>query len=162
MDFLPPEFARVPYGTQTAGVCSPQAGNPETFRGIVINIPHRIALKPSEKLKLPICGYYLLPSLPIVQGAVMTVHVRGIGGTSFAPLAGEVVIDRGENEPEVPNPFTNRPINPADYKYSIVESYFFLDGQRYFKTQLPPGNYEVMVSFGEVRSNVGRLTISRE
>ncbi|MDO7843970.1 hypothetical protein [Sphingomonas immobilis] len=158
MDFIPPDFAKVPYDSQTAGVCSPRVED-EDWRGIAINIPQRITIRRAETLKLPICGYYHLPTFPLLD-TKMVVHVRGAGETKFDPVAGPVVVMDGPNEPVVTKP--KKPRDPKMYRYSVSEEYFVLDGQRYFPAQLPPGDYEVMVTYGDARSNVARVTIARK
>ena len=161
MDVLPREFADPPYGSLEAAACSPRVDDRQ-FRGIVIRLPERIRLRSDETLLLPICGYYQLATQPLVQGAVMVVHVRGAGGTPFPPESGQVVVDHGENEPNVPDSAAEAPIDPRLYAHSVSESYFFLDGQRYLKGQLPAGNYEVVVSFGDARSNLAQVAIARD
>jgi hypothetical protein len=160
MDFQPAEFNHVPYGSIVAAECAPQVED-RRFRGIVIRVPDQVRAMEDEKLALPICGFYQLPTLPLIQGATMHVHVRGAAGTPVPPLSGQVVVMDGANEPDDPDPSAGQPVNPRLFAHKVSEAYFYLDGQRYLPLSLPPGSYEVCVSYGETRSNVARVTIVR-
>ncbi|MCB2076992.1 MAG: hypothetical protein KDE55_04760 [Novosphingobium sp.] len=161
MDFQPPEFNNVPYGSHAEAPCAPPAAKERSFRGITIRTPERVLASQGETISLPVCGYYQLATLPLVQGAVMSVHVRSTDGAIPAPIAGEVVVSGGENEPDIPNPDADAPIDPALYAHSVSEDFFYLDGQLYLPQPLPPGNYEVCVTYGEAQSNVARVQIVR-
>lgn len=157
MDFYPPEFAAVPYGSIEASACAPQVEDLR-FRGILIRSPERIAVGPGETAMVPICGFYQLPSLPLMRGAVMVVHLRG---SVVPPQDGQVVIDEGENAPDVPDPAAGQPLDPRLWAHKVSTAFFHLDGQRYLRQPLPPGRYELFVSYGEARSNVVRFEITR-
>ncbi len=160
MDIQPPEFAHVPYGTVTPAVCAPKIDDPR-FSGIAIRMPERIRASESEKIDIPICGYYQLPTAPLLMGADIHIHVRGVGSNPRPPISAKVVKDTGANEPDVPHPKRNRPIDPNAYKGQVSEAYFYFDAQRYLPPMLPPGTYEVCVTYGDATSNVVRVTIDR-
>ena len=101
MEFQPAEFADVPYGTIARAPCSPRVTDPR-FQGIVIRMPEEVRASQGEKIRLPICGYYQLPTGPLVMGADIHIHVRGLGPNPLPPLTGKVVTDMCENEPEAP------------------------------------------------------------
>ncbi len=155
MDFTPPEFANIPYGTVAAAPCSPRVEDPG-FKGIVIRVPERVTANGREKVSLPICGYYQLDTGPLLEGADVHVHVRTADGK--ASQSGQVVTDIGANEPEDPPP--NVPVDPAIYRGQVSESYFFYDAVRYLPHPLPPGEYDVCVSYGKNRSNIVRVQIA--
>jgi hypothetical protein len=159
MEFQPPEFADVPYGTITAAACAPRIADPR-FSGVVIRMPDQIHAKKSEKITIPICGYYQLPTAPLLMGADIYIHVRGVGPAALPPISGKVVTDMGKNAPSVPNPRAKQPIDPSRYKGQVSESYFYFDAQRYLPHAIPPGTYEVCVSYGQTTSNVARVTIT--
>lgn len=156
MDFTPPEFRQVPYGSVEASTCAPRIDD-LAFRGIVIRAPARIEIGAGEPLRLPLCGFYQLPSLPLAEGAVMEVHVRAIGGP---PVSGQVVIDTGENEPDIPNPADAEPLDRKLWAKKVSEAYFHLDAQRYLPQRLVPGRYEAYVSYGDARSNVVQFEVA--
>ena len=160
MDFQPPEFASVPYGTIAPAACAPRISDPH-FSGVAIRMPDHISASASEKIIVPICGYYQLPTGPLVMGAEIHIHVRGVGAHPLPPISGKVVTDMGDNEPEVPDPMSRQPIDPNRFKGQVSESYFYFDAQRYLPHKLLPGTYEVCVSYGQTRSNVARVTITR-
>lgn len=156
MDYTPPEFAKIPYGTVTPASCSPKVSDPG-FKGIVIRVPEKVVVKGREKPSLPICGYYQLDTGPLVAGAEIHVHVRTADGK--AAQSGQVVTDMGENEPDMPDPKAGK-IDPARFHGQVSESYFYYDATRYLPHSLPPGEYDVCVSYGQNRSNVARVLIS--
>lgn len=160
MDFQPPEFANVPYGTIVAATCAPKVDDPR-FSGIVIRMPERIGALANEKISVPICGYYQLPTAPLLMGADIYIHVRGVGPTARPPLTGKVVTDMGDNEPDAPDPEAGKPVDPDRYKGQVSEAYFYFDAQRYLPHTLPSGTYEVCVTYGQTTSNVVRVTIDR-
>ncbi len=155
MDFAPPDFREVPYGSIEASACAPRVDD-RRWRGMVIRAPDRILVAHGEKTMLPLCGFYQLPSLPLIQGAVMVVHVRGLTAP-IAPESGQVVIDSGENAPDEPAPV--KPLDPRAWEHKVSVAYFHLDGQRYLKQTLPPGRYEAYVSYGQAQSNVVRFEV---
>jgi len=160
IDYVPADFSEVPFGTTVASACAPKVEDPR-FHGILIRTPEQIRVSGGEPVIVPICGYFQLATWPLVQGAKMEVHLRGVGGSPVPPVSGQVVVDEGDNEPEVPPPFANQPKNPRDYDGVISEGWFYLDAQRYLPQSLPPGTYEVMVTYGDDRSNVTRVQIYR-
>lgn len=157
MDYLPPYFADVPFGAVSAAACSPQIIDPR-FKGIVIRVPDTVRVIAGEDLVLPICGYYQLDTAPLIMGADIHIHARGVGATSLPPTSGEVVADDGDNEPLAPPPAA--PIDPRDYQGQVSESYFFYDAQRYLPVRLGPGVYDIVVSYGRAQSNVARVEIT--
>ena len=157
MDYTPAEFANIPYGTVASAPCAPRVTDPR-FKGIVIRAPERVVVKASERVSLPICGYYQLDTGPLVSGAEIHVHVRTADGR--ASQSGQVVTDMGENEPEVPDPKAGR-IDPGQFQGQVSESYFYYDAIRYLPHPLPPGEYDVSVSYGQNRSNTVRVQIAR-
>ena len=159
MDFQPPLFDHVPYGSIEAAECAPKVED-RRFRGIVIRVPDQVRLLEEETVTLPICGFYQLPTFPLIQGATMHVHVRGVAGTPVPPVNGQVVVMDGANEPDDPPP-PMPPPDPRRYAHKVSEAYFYLDGQRYLPLELPAGTYEVCVAYGEARSNIARFTVLR-
>jgi len=160
MEFQPAEFAEVPYGTIARAPCSPRVTDPR-FQGIVIRMPEEVRAAQGEKIRLPICGYYQLPTGPLVMGADIHIHVRALGPNPLPPISGKVVTDMCENEPEAPDPYARAPVDPNLYKGQVSESYFHFDALRYLPHALPPGTYEVCVTYGRDQSNVARVTITR-
>lgn len=158
MDFVPPDFSQVPYGSVAAASCAPRVADPR-FKGIAIRTPERIRVSQGEPIVLPVCGYYQLDTAPLLMGAEIHVHAKGVGATPVPPLSGKVVTDMGENAPEVPPP--GPPVNPRDYAGQVSESYFYYDAQRYLPLQLPPGTYDIMITYGRVQSNTVRVEISK-
>ena len=160
MDFQPPEFSTVPYGTIAPAACAPRIDDPG-FNGVAIRMPDHIRASARETINVPICGYYQLPTAPLVMGAKIYIHVRGVGPNARPPISGQVVTDMGSNSPEVRNPKLLEPIDPNRFAGQVSESYFYFDAQRYLPHKLVPGTYEVCVSYGEARSNVARVTITQ-
>lgn len=160
MDFQPADFAEVPYGTIGPAPCAPRIADPR-FNGVAIRMPDEVRASADEKIRVPICGYYQLATGPLVMGAEIYIHVRGVGANPLPPISGKVVTDMGENEPEAPHPRSRQPVDPGKYKGQVSESYFYFDAQRYLPHPLPPGTYEVCVTYGRDRSNVARVTITR-
>lgn len=157
MDYTPPYFADAPLGGVSAAACSPQVADPR-FKGVVIRAPDTIRISAGEDLVLPICGYYQLDTAPLVMGADIHIHARGVGATPLAPVSGQVVAADGDNEPLAPPPA--QAIDPRDYDGQVSESYFFYDAQRYLPARLGPGVYEIVVSYGRAQSNVARVEIT--
>jgi hypothetical protein len=157
MDYVPSEFADVPFGSITAQACSPRVADPR-FKGIAIRLPDRIGVAAGEALVLPICGYYQLDTAPLLMGADIHIHARGVGGTPLAPIIGKVVTNTGANEPDARPPKFE--IDPRDYAGQVSESYFFFDAQSYLPVKLPPGTYDIAVSYGRTQSNVARVEVA--
>jgi hypothetical protein len=160
MDIQPHEFAHVPYGTIESAACAPKIDDPD-FDGIAIRMPDRIRASQNEKISVPICGYYQLPTAPLLMGADIHIHIRGVGGTAQPPVKGKVVTDTGANEPDARDPLRKRPIDPKAYEGQVSEAYFYFDAQRYLPPMLPSGTYEVCVTYGQATSNMVRVTIER-
>jgi hypothetical protein len=161
MDFQPIDFHQVPFGSIEQAECAPQIED-ENFDGIAIRIPEEIKADASEELQVPICGYYQLPTGPLLMGAEMIIHMRNTDAEALPPVSGQVVTDEGENEPDVPPPWEDDPIDPRDFEGQISQSFFYLDAQRYIHQPLPPGTYELCVSYGERQSNVAKVVITRK
>ncbi len=158
MDFVPHEFNDVPYGSIVAAACAPRDFDPR-FKGIAIRTPEAVYLEPSEAAALPICGYYQLDTGPLVAGAVMQVHVRSLDYPGPG-LTGQVVVqDEAPDEPIVPMPGAEAPVDPRLYAGQLTESYFYVDAQKYLAQKLVPGRYEVCVTYGAARSNVASITV---
>ena len=159
MDYEPAIFRDVPYGTVMASPCSPQIVDP-SFRGIAIRVPARIAARPNEELVVPICGYYVLPTAEAVTAGGMQVHMRNLADPSRPPFEVSVTGGRQRNVPADPPPQGSRPIDVRRFAGQISKSYFNLDIQQFMEQPLPPGTYDIVVSYGRAQSNVGRIEIA--
>jgi hypothetical protein len=154
MDFTPPIFAQAPLGSDRESECSPKITD-ENYRGVAIRMPQRVHIKPGETPRLPICGKYQLPTGPLVTGAVMYLHVRSVDGAIPKPISVALVEGHAASVAVAP------PVNPAIFAGQISKSFFNVDAQRYLPGKLPPGHYEIRISYGEAMSNVERFEIAR-
>jgi len=153
MDFFPEYFANVEPGSFNESVCSP---SPPAGDGVLINAPARITLEPGETVVLPICGQYQVPALVAMQEIPMTVTVQHL--ESGLTLSG-VVLEEGENEPEVPPPDEEEEFDATELQGVSVGGYFNIDAQKYLGAPLAPGSYEVSVSFAGTESRPARVEI---
>lgn len=90
----------------------------------------------------------------------MVVHLRGVNSTMVEEQSGRVVITDGQNEPDIPDPAANEPIDPELWRYKVSTAFFHLNGQSYFREALSPGSYELYVSYGDTKSNIVGFTVN--
>ena len=155
MDFLPPVFNDVPFGSQQVSACSPHV-EPSNFHGIVIAMPKEVRTIGEETPRLPICGFFRLETLPLLNGAEMRVDVKPMDGGQ-RPFSAPIVQDGGANEPLARKP--QRTINPALYARQMSQGYFHIDAARYLPHPLTPGTYQVKFSYGPGQSNIVQVKV---
>ncbi|GGC18093.1 hypothetical protein GCM10011371_02030 [Novosphingobium marinum] len=156
-DYIPPDFGSVPFGSIEQAECAPQVT--PNFNGVVIRVPEQIHIEDGEAVILPICGYYQLPTAVVLDGERMAVHVRSISRPDVPPMSGPVVLQDGDNEPLAPPP-EPPPMKRSNLAGRVSDAYFYVDAQKMVSRQLPPGIYDVCVTYAGQQSNVARVEVT--
>ncbi|AGH95818.1 hypothetical protein [Pseudobdellovibrio exovorus] len=155
MEYTPVLFKNLPFGSLSKSDCSPLVTH-EDSKAFLIRTPEQINLSGNEKLILPICGYYNLDTVSVLEQKTF-IHFRKTQvKEAFQTL--EVVPER---EHEIEAPSRNKPVDLTLYKGQMSTLYFYFDLQNYLPNDLLDGEYEVYVTCGENVSNTSVVQVIR-
>jgi len=156
MNYIPNLFNGAQIESYDKTSCSPAIPTPFDWVGIIIAAPQKIILEKGEKPIIPICGYYLVPVLAAMKGSPLSVHINPIISKN---IFSGLVINEGDNEPEIPPPDDPSSFSENDFKDVSTGGYFNINAQRYINNLLPPGNYDIIITFADLTSNTVRVEI---
>lgn len=157
VDYKPSEFKNVPFGTLEKSECSPVAADDQA-RTLMIRMPSEVTLKADEKLVLPICVYYNLDTLSVLEKSPQIYYKNLKEGGEFEL----VTITPEVEDHEVPAPKSSSKADNEIYKNQVSTAYLYFDAQKYISAPLTSGEYEFYVGIGVNKSDVVRVRINRE
>ncbi len=154
MEYNPESFSKVIINSREENVCSPK--KPEiTWRGILINVPVEIIVKPLEdSVIIPLCGFYHLDLSKMHHAeALKFTVIQTEPKVTFVGL----FLDE-DPSPQAPNP-DDEPVNPEDLKGMSTSTYFNPNLLQYVHFPAIPGDYKVYVEYAGSKSNIALFKI---
>lgn len=146
------QFYQVPLNTRESNPCSPKDPGPK-WRGILIQAPKRVVFKRGQEAGeafavIPICGFYTLDLVSLMNGAPMTL-IATDKSTQRVYSGAVVEADPSPNDP----PPDDEPVDPTALKGLATSSYFNPNLASYVGLPARPAVYEVIVEYGGMQSN---------
>lgn len=158
MEIQPEAFAEVEIGSYEEAACSP-ARPKGAWSGVIIAAPESVSAGISEPQVIPVCGFYMLPVLTLMDGAKMRVVARRFDPEEdTVPIEG-IVDDEVEHDDPEPEPEPKQPVDRKVLENMKSGSYFNIDAQKYLPIRLTPGEWDLGIAFGEARSEIVRVRI---
>ena len=159
MDYVPELYNEIEVGTRQQSVCSPAAPR-SPWQGVIINAPATIIPQLGEPMVIPVCGYYLISVLAIMDGAPLSVRVDLIDSDIYYTGLVQDEDESSEDEPDVAPP-DDAPVNSReDLEGVLTGGYFNIDILSYLPHGLFTGTFDVTMSYGGSTSEPVRIVIA--
>ena len=159
MDYVPELYNEIEVGTRQQSVCSPSVPR-SPWHGVVINAPERIIPVLGETLVIPVCGYYLISVLAIMDGAPLSIRVDLIDSDIYYTGVVQDNEDNSDDEPDVAPP-DDAPVNSReDLEGVLTGGYFNIDLLSYLPHGLFTGTFDVTMSYAGSHSEPVRIVIT--
>lgn len=157
MKYFPSEFNSVPFGSIEKSPCSPNGDDRKTKK-LEIRVPSEIRVTPKENTSLPICGFYYLDTLSVLN-AEQQIHIQDV--KKLKPLL-SFTLHQVREDNEAPDPSLKKPIDESRFKNQISSMYFHFDTnfwKNYWQITLQPGEYTIYLTYGKIKSNTVKFKI---
>jgi len=154
MEFKPKTFSKVYVNSYEPNLCSPLEQKPE-WLGIIIEAPEEIIFSVNEKMiYLPICGYYRLDINSLRTSQPIKLSVNYIGDDKV--FSGFLI--ESDTSPTVPQPKSTE-VTEEESEGMALGEYFNPDLLNYVEFPLIPGEIQVFVEYGGMKSNTVTIKI---
>lgn len=152
MDYIPDEFKDVKVGIFEKGICSPDAPS-ANWKGVIIAAPEIVHLEAGKKPQIPVCGYYLLSVVDMMEAGPIKIILKRTGEKeSIIGIVGPT--SDMEDDPEEPPPEDAPVHSPEELENVYTGGYFNIDAQKHLEVPLSTGTYELTVEYAKSVSNV--------
>ena len=159
MDYIPEVYNEIEVGTRQPSACSPTVPR-SPWHGIVINAPEKITPVLGEAMVIPVCGYYLISVLAIMDGSPLSVRVDLIDtDISYTGFIQDDDVN-SDDEPDVAPP-DDAPVNSReDLEGVLTGGYFNIDITSYLPHGLFTGTFDITMCYAGSNSEPVRIVIT--